>query len=113
MDCRCLVHLQLLCSISRFLASSLFFFLSFDFSLIFLVLLSILLFPVISVAASPRTAMVMGLGKMMDTAIPPVIMTDNSSVFPNTLNFFFLMSLFILPRVLPIVSLSFRIPSSV
>ena len=40
-------------------------------------------------------------------------MTSDSIVLPNTLNFFFLMSLFILPSVFSIVSLSFRISSSV
>ncbi len=72
MDCRCLAHLRLLCSIFTFL-TSLFFFLSFDFSLIFLVLLSMPLFPAISVAAPPRMTMVMGLGKTTDTATPPAI----------------------------------------
>ncbi len=81
MDCRCLAHLRLLCSIPMFLTSSLFFFLSFDFSLIFLVLPSIPLFPGISVAAPPRTPMVMGLGKMTDTATPPATMINDSSVF--------------------------------
>ena len=105
-------HLRLFCSMSMFFTTSLFFFLSFDFSLIFLVLLSMPLCPAINVAAPPRTPMVMGLGKMMVTATPPATTTSASSAFPNTLSLSFLMSFFMLLRVLLIASLSFRISSS-
>ncbi len=105
-------HLRLFCSVSIFFTSSLFFFLSFDFSLIFLVLLITPLLPAIKVAAPPRTPMVMGLGKRMDTATPPATTTNASSAFPNTLSLSFLMSFFMLLRVLLIASLSFRISSS-
>ena len=105
-------HFRLFCSVSMFFTSSLFFFLSFDFSLIFLVLLSMPLCPAINVAAPPRTPMVMGLGKIMVTATPPATTTNASSAFPNTLSLSFLMSFFMLLRVLLIASLSFRISSS-
>ncbi len=107
-----IAHFRLFCSVSMFFTSSLFFFLSFDFSLIFLVLLSMPLCPAINVAAPPRTPMVMGLGKIMVTATPPATTTNASSAFPNTLSLSFLMSFFMLLRVLLIASLSFRISSS-
>ncbi len=106
-------HLRLCCSMSMFFTSSLFFFLLFDFSLIFLVLPSAPLLPATSVAAPPRTPMVIGLGKRMDTATPPATTTNASSAFPSTLNLSFLMSFFMELRVLLIASLSFRTSSSV
>ena len=111
MDCRCLVHLRLFCSISKFFTSSLLFFFSFSFSLIFLVLLSTPLFPAISVAAQPRAAITIADGNAIVSPTPPATMTNDSSDFPNTFSFAFLMSLFILPSYYqsrPVVSESPR-----
>ncbi len=63
-------------------------------------------------AAPPRAAKTRGDGNTIANVTPPVTIANESTVFPNTLSFFLLMSLFMLPSVLLMASLSFRISSS-
>ena len=53
-----------------------------------------------------------GEGNTIATVTPLTIMSDDSSVFPNTLSFFFLMSFFTSLSICKIVSFSFWISTS-